>query len=106
MYQIIFYVPESHCERVKLALFDAGAGRIGHYQQCAWQTLGSGQFRPLKNSNAFIGQVGKLQKVPELRVELVCEKVFIKPALQALIETHPYETPAYGVFDVKILADF
>lgn len=106
MYQIIFYVPESHCEIVKSAIFNEGAGRIGDYDQCAWQILGAGQFRPLKNSDAFIGEVDKLEKVPEYRVEMVCEKSLIKPVLQALINAHPYETPAYSVIEVKSLVGF
>lgn len=106
MYQINFYVPESHCEKVKLALFNAGAGCIGDYDNCAWQVLGQGQFRPLKNSDAFIGQVDTLEKIAEYRVEMVCEKKIIKAVLQALITAHPYETPAYGVFDVKTISDF
>lgn len=48
MYKITFYVPESHLESVKTALFDQGAGKIGHYDCCAWQAEGIGQYRPLK----------------------------------------------------------
>ncbi len=106
MYQIIFYVPESHCESVKQALFDVGAGSYGDYDQCAWQTVGMGQFRPLQNSHAFVGEVGELTQLAELRVEMVCEKSLIKVALQALLKAHPYETPAYGVYDLKTLPDF
>jgi hypothetical protein len=48
MYQLIFYVPETHCESVKSALFKVGAGKVGDYDQCAWQVLGTGQFIPLR----------------------------------------------------------
>ena len=51
MYKISVYVPENSVEKVKQALFDAGAGRIGNYDSCCWQTAGIGQFRPLENSN-------------------------------------------------------
>lgn len=54
-YKINFYVPESHLEIVKQALFDAGAGRQGDYDQACWQCLGQGQFRPLKGANPSIG---------------------------------------------------
>lgn len=104
MYQIVFYVPESHCDKVKLALFNAGAGKIDDYDNCAWQVLGSGQFRALKGSDAFIGEVDKLQHVAEYRVEMVCEKSTIKPVLHALLENHPYQTPAYHVVEVQTLA--
>lgn len=106
MYQLVFYVPESHCEHVKSALFKAGAGKIGDYDSCAWQVLGQGQFRPLKNSHAFIGEVDQLERLAEYRVEMVCEKALIKVALQALINAHPFETPAYSVIEIKSLQDF
>lgn len=57
MYKICFFVPENHVDLVKNALFEAGAGRIGDYDNCSWQTLGTGQFRPLKNSSPTIGQL-------------------------------------------------
>ena len=106
MYQLVFYVPQTHCESVKLALFETGAGRIGNYDQCAWQVLGLGQFRPLKNSDAFIGKINQLEKTQEYRVEMVCEKKIIKKALQALLKNHPYHTPAYSVFEVKTIDEF
>ncbi|WP_022942432.1 structural toxin protein (hemagglutinin/hemolysin) RtxA [Psychromonas hadalis] len=106
MYQLVFYVPESHCEAVKSALFKAGAGRIGDYDQCAWQVLGKGQFRPLKNSDAFIGELDKLEQIEEYRVEMVCEKAFIKVVLQTLINAHPYQIPAYSVVEIKTIFDF
>ena len=73
MYKIVFFVPESHLEYVKTALFNAGAGYIGQYDQCCWQVVGTGQFRPLAGSNPSIGEVGKLEQLDEYRVELVCE---------------------------------
>ncbi len=106
MYQLVFYVPEAYCEAVKLAMFEAGAGQVGNYDQCAWQVMGTGQFRPLKNSNAFIGTVDELENVSEYRVEMVCEKAFINAVLTALIDAHPYQTPAYSVLEVKTQADF
>lgn len=95
MYQIIFFVPESHSETVKQAMFEAGAGAFNNYDSCCWQTLGTGQFRPLKNSNAFIGSRGKLEKVPEYRIEMLCTENCLDNVLSALKESHPYEEPAY-----------
>ena len=95
MYQINFYVPESHLESVKNAMFDAGAGRIGNYGHCAWQVLGDGQFMPLEGSDAFIGEMGKLEKVPEYKVEMVCDDNNLGAVIKALKQSHPYETPAY-----------
>lgn len=97
MYIIAFLVPETHLESVKNAIFSTGAGTIGNYSQCAWQTLGNGQFMPLLGSNAFIGELNQLQKIPEYKVEIACTEQQIKPAIQALKKSHPYETPAYHV---------
>lgn len=97
IYQISFYVPESHLEEVKNALFAAGAGKIGNYQHCAWQTKGEGQFMPLIGSQAFIGEQNILQRLPEYKVELVCHADDLKAAIVALHEAHPYETPAYFI---------
>lgn len=106
MYQLLFYVPESHLESVKSALFEAGAGKIGDYDQCAWQSLGRGQFRPLAASNPFIGTIDHLATVAEYKVEMIVAVAQIKPVLQALLAAHPYQTPAYSVVEIKTLDDF
>lgn len=103
MYKLAFFVPESHLEQVKAAVFAAGAGRIGNYDQCCWQVAGIGQFRPLAGSNPFIGQIQQLEQVPEYRVEMVCDDAFIQAAVAALRAAHPYEEPA---IDVWQLAEF
>ncbi|WP_336368127.1 YqfO family protein [Marinobacter sp. C2H3] len=101
MFKLCYFVPESHLETTKQALFDAGAGRIGDYEACAWQTLGQGQFRPLENSQPFLGTRGELETVSEYKVELVCEDGRIHDALAALRQAHPYEEPAYDVIRLE-----
>ncbi|RZA08253.1 MAG: NGG1p interacting factor NIF3, partial [Proteobacteria bacterium] len=61
MISLVVYVPESHRDEVKKAMFAAGAGKLGNYDQCCWQTLGEGQFRPTEGANPAIGAVGKLE---------------------------------------------
>jgi hypothetical protein len=97
MFKLCFYVPESHLESAKMALFDAGAGRIGNYEHCAWQVLGQGQFRPLAGSQPFIGAQGALETVEEYRVEMVCEDAVVDAVIAALRQAHPYEEPAFDV---------
>ncbi|HQX89373.1 MAG: YqfO family protein [Moraxellaceae bacterium] len=97
MYKITFYVPDTHLELVKAALFNAGAGRVGAYDSCAWQVKGQGQFRPLAGSNPFVGEHGLLEAVDEYKVELVCDDANIQAAIAALKSAHPYEMPAYDV---------
>lgn len=101
MYKICFFVPENSVETVKKALFDAGAGHIGNYDSCSWQTLGKGQFRALENSNPSIGQRGITETVDEYKVELVCDEKHIKDAIKALKDSHPYEEPAYDVIKLE-----
>lgn len=103
MYKLCFFVPPSHVEEVKSAVFAAGAGRIGAYDSCSWQVLGQGQFRPLDGSQPFIGQTGEIEQVPEWKVELVVADDLIAEVVVALKQSHPYETPAYEVWK---LADF
>jgi hypothetical protein len=98
MYKLCFYVPESHLESVKAAVFKAGAGHIGAYDSCCWQTLGQGQFRPLNGSNPFIGQAGQVESVLEWKVEMVVADEQIHDSVKALKAAHPYETPAYEVW--------
>lgn len=100
-YLLSWLVPESHLEETKNAVFSAGAGSIGAYQHCAWQTPGQGQFMPLPGSNAFIGEVNQLENVAEYKVEVVCSGDVVKQAVDALKKSHPYETPAYQVFRLE-----
>ncbi|NBB08436.1 YqfO family protein [Pseudomonas sp. SLFW] len=101
MYKLAFFVPPSHVEAVKSALFAAGAGRIGAYDSCSWQVLGLGQFRPLHGSQPFIGQTGEIERVEEWKVELVVADELIQQAVAALKSSHPYETPAYDVWKLE-----
>ena len=101
MYKICFYVPASHADQVKNSMFEHGAGKIGNYGCCAWQTLGEGQFMPLDGSHAFIGEQHQLEKINEYKVEMVCDDAYIKEVIAALKKSHPYEEPAYQVWRVE-----
>jgi len=102
MYKLCFFVPLTHAEQVKAAVFLTGAGQVGDYDQCAWETLGTGQFRPLSGSDPFLGEAGVLEKVEELKIELVCGDELIYAAVAALKKAHPYEEPAYEVFKLEL----
>ncbi len=106
MYRVNVYIPSSHLEIVKTAMFDAGAGRIGNYDQCCWQVKGEGQFRPLVGSDAFIGQQDKIEKAAEYKVEMVCAASHMKSVLNAMLAAHPFEEVAYDVYLVLSLKDF
>ena len=97
MLSIVFYVPDSDLEKVKEAMFSAGAGRIGHYEKCCWQVRGTGQFLPIEGAEPTLGSVGSVEKVDEWKVEMVCEEGTVGAVIAALHAAHPYETPAYHV---------
>jgi len=101
LYKIELYVPESHLTAVKTALFEAGAGRVGNYDCCAWQTRGEGQFRPLEGSAPFLGNQGQVETVIEYKLELVCEERRLKAVIAALKRAHPYEEVAYTAIRTK-----
>ena len=100
MFHIAVYVPEAHAEKVKEAMFDAGAGKIGNYAKCSFESKGLGQFLPLGGSRPFIGEIDKIEKVSELKIEMVCDKNALSFAIKAMKKTHPYETPAYYVIEL------
>jgi hypothetical protein len=97
MVKIAFFVPEDHKEVVKAAMFAAGAGNIGNYDQCCWEVEGVGQFRPLDCADPFLGAVGALERIKEFKVEMVCTDDTVSSVVQALKQAHPYEEPAYDV---------
>jgi len=99
--KIVFFVPFEHSNSVKEALFSVGAGKIGNYDKCCFETKGIGQFRPLVGSSAFLGEVGEIEKVDEVKIEMVCENNLIRSVVAKLKESHPYETPAYEVYTIE-----
>lgn len=95
MLKLIYYVPEAHLEATKQAIFAAGAGGVGHYEHCAWQVLGTGQFRPKHGAKPFIGELDTLEKIPEWRVETIVPEDKVVQVAKALQASHPYEEPAF-----------
>ncbi len=100
MHLLYFYVPADHAESVKEALFSAGAGKFKNYDKCAFQTSGTGQFRPLRGANPFIGSINKIEFVEEIKVEMICEDEDIETLKKVLVSAHPYEEPAFGFFQI------
>ncbi len=103
MYLLIYYVPPDAHERVKQALFDSGAGKIGNYDKCCWEILGNGQFRAKVGSQPSLGEIDKLEQLKEYKVEMVCEELVVRKVLTTLLREHPYEQPAYFISEVMTL---
>lgn len=104
MINLCFFVPPEALEAVKSAVFAAGAGRMGQYDQCCWQCEGRGQFRPLNGSDPYLGQAGQLETVVEYKVELVCADERLRDVIAALRKAHPYEEPAFQTY--RLLDDY
>lgn len=97
--KISVFIPETHAARVREAMAQAGAGRYGVYDGCAFETHGTGYFRPLSGAKPYIGEQGRLESVQEVRVEMVCDARDTQAVIAAMKAAHPYETPAYDIFE-------
>ena len=98
--KIVVYVPATHAEPVRLAIAEAGAGRIGDYESCSWTVVGEGRFRPLAGAAPVIGTVGQLELVAEARVEAVLPRSRRTEVVRAMLAVHPYEEVAYDVVEL------
>ncbi len=96
-YILVFYVPEENLETVLDAVFLAGAGKYKNYDRCAWTTRGKGRFRPLEDSNPYLGRINEDTMVVEFKVECIVFENDLQAVKKALIDSHPYEEPAYQV---------
>jgi hypothetical protein len=94
----VVFVPREALDRVRTALFDAGAGRIGKYEHCSWYAAGTGTFLAGEDTSPTIGERGREQRVSELRLETVFPEERQGEVIAALREAHPYEEPAFDVY--------
>ncbi|MDP9173431.1 MAG: Nif3-like dinuclear metal center hexameric protein [Planctomycetota bacterium] len=100
-YKLTVFVPEEKVDQVGQALFEAGAGRIGNYTSCSFRNTGTGTFFGQEGTNPAVGQSGRLERVPEVRLETVVPISKVSAVVYALRKSHPYEEPA---FDLNVLA--
>jgi hypothetical protein len=91
-------VPADALGATRDAVFDAGAGRIGEYERCSWYTAGTGTFFAGEETEPALGERGREEHVPELRVETVVPEELVDEVVSALRDAHPYEEPAYDVY--------
>ena len=96
--KLVWFVPEDALDVTRDAVFEAGAGRIGDYERCSWYAAGTGTFLGGESTDPALGQAGREERVPELRVETVVPAARIRDAIVALVLAHPYEEPAYDVY--------
>jgi hypothetical protein len=91
-------VPADALDVTRAAVFEAGGGRIGDYERCSWYTAGTGTFLGGDETDPAIGERGREEHVPELRVEALVPDELVEDAVEALRAAHPYEEPAYDVY--------
>jgi len=100
-YKVVVFTPEDTVEAVRAAMSAAGAGGIGNYRECSFETPGVGGFRPMKGASPAVGKVGRRETVNETRLEMICGGPALAGVLTALRSAHPYEEPAVDVFRLE-----
>lgn len=99
------HVPPADVDTVKKALFDAGAGEIGNYRDCAFDIEGTGQFTPVEGADPTDGEIGQTYRAAEVRVEFVAPARLRRPLIDALRAAHPYEEPAFDILEMADTTD-
>ena len=98
--KLVTYVPHSHADAVRDALFEAGAGNIGNYSEVSFNANGTGTFKANENATPFVGETGKRHREEEIRVETIYPAIAESKILMALILAHPYEEVAYDLYSM------
>lgn len=100
--KVVVFVPTTHADAVREAMFRAGGGWIGGYSHCSFNVEGTGTFMPGAGTNPFIGEQNKLERAAEVRIETVVTSSVERKVIQAMIKAHPYEEVAYDLYPLEI----
>lgn len=99
--KLAVFCPKEHAGKVRTAMCNAGAGNIGNYSDCSFNSEGTGTFRANENANPFVGEKGEIHSENELKVEVLVAGWNIQKVISAMFENHPYEEVAYDIFPLK-----
>ena len=99
--KLVVFVPEEYVDDISDALDEAGASAIGDYRKCTFRSSGTGTFLPGDSSNPYLGERGRLEKAPEIRLETVVPAHNVRRAVAAATEAHPYEEVALDIYPVE-----
>ncbi|MBN1158583.1 MAG: Nif3-like dinuclear metal center hexameric protein [Bacteroidales bacterium] len=99
--KLVVFVPVSHADQVRQAMFDSGAGKIGSYDLCSYNSEGFGTFRGSDNTNPYVGEKGKIHQEKEIRIETVFPAANQSGIIKAMLEVHPYEEVAYDIYPLE-----
>lgn len=96
--KIVVFVPVSHADKVRQAMGNAGAGKIGNYSHCSFSVKGIGRYRPMEGAKPTIGEVGKYESVEEERIETICPKKILEKVILTIEKVHPYEEVQVDIY--------
>ena len=99
--KLVTFCPVKNAEEIRSALFNAGGGAIGNYDQCSFNAEGSGTFRALEGSDPYVGKIGEQHTEKEVRIEVVFPSFLQQKIVEALKQSHPYEEVAYYLQELK-----
>jgi dinuclear metal center YbgI/SA1388 family protein len=99
--KLVVFVPSTHVEKVRSELCQAGAGKIGLYDNCTFGVTGEGTFRGGEGTQPFLGNPGELERVEETRLETIFPRGLKLQVISAMFRAHPYEEVAYDLYSVE-----
>lgn len=99
--KLVVFVPDGDLQKVSNALFAAGAGVIGQYNECSFRLAGTGTFFGTDSTNPVVGQKGRREEAPEWRLEVVVPENLVSSAVAAMRHVHSYEEPAFDIYPLK-----
>jgi len=99
--KLVVFCPTDHAEKVRKAMFEAGAGNIGNYDSCSFNITGSGSFKANENANPFVGDINVLHFEPEVRIETILTNDILPNVIKAMLDNHPYEEVAYDLYPLE-----
>jgi dinuclear metal center YbgI/SA1388 family protein len=99
--RLITFAPNDHAEAVRQAVFAAGAGHIGKYEECSFNSRGTGTFKAGEGADPFVGEIGKEHQEEETKIEIVFPAYLELQVVKALVQAHPYEEVAYDIFTME-----
>lgn len=99
--KLVVFCPNEQAEKVRGAMCEAGAGRIGNYSDCSFLLEGTGTFQGNENSNPFVGKKNELHSEKETRIEVILPGYLSSKVVSAMIKSHPYEEVAYDIYPLK-----
>ena len=99
--KLVVFCPADYAEKVRLAMFEAGAGRIGNYDSCSFNAAGQGSFRAGEATHPFVGEQGNLHFENEIRIETIVPDHLLNRVVSAMLKEHPYEEVAYDVYQLQ-----